>query len=840
MDDKKEKINVEPENEAVLEDKLGGDGTIKNIEWKEALPKIALGIMWGLFALLLGAAELPFGAVPFGIALLCAASSKIPYIYGGLCLSALFVDEGALVYFCAYTITLLIRALSRIIIDNPFDNPDTEEQNREIPHSLGDIAPLLFSEHVWLRMASASIGAFIIGIYTLASGGFYYYDLFGTIISMAAAPLAVYLYCGLAGKGGAIGPSRALGDEDVSDMRKFAALCAIIFSLILATRDIYIFGMSISLFCAMLSTLYFCRRGGMMYGIVAGTIAGLAYSPMLAPMFAFAAISSGALFGVSTFFACLSACTVSVAWALYSEGISALTSTLPGALLACLIFAVVEKLYLSELFAKKKTVEPIAPTVPEATVEEEVDEMAEPVVEQKCEIISRDKLNSMLLGATEQRIKVISEAFSSLSSLFYSLSEKTRTPAAADLRHICDNAFDSVCHSCKMRSKCWESEYTSSLASVSKICTALTKKGRITASDIPSRMLERCPAMPEIINQINRNCTTHTQQLIVGDKTEIFALDYEAISELLTASMTSQKEDFTYQSELCERACELIEEKKLEARSVLIYGNERKKNALVCFEDEDALYCNQKEIIATFEELLGAKLDFGIHGGKTLFMSSAKRFSVEYAQKSVRAKGEEGFCGDTVSIFENGRDNFYSFISDGMGSGREAALTSGICSVFLSKVLKATKRCDMSLTMLNEFLRNKGSGSMHECSATADLLEYDCLTGKADFYKGGAAPSYIFRNGNLLKLRSNTVPLGIIKELDARKISIDTAEGDIIIMVSDGVTQSREECPWLLELLKATVKKESLEIISEMIVNQAKLEGADDDISVVVMRVKAA
>ena len=174
-----------------------------------------------------------------------------------------------------------------------------------------------------------------------------------------------------------------------------------------------------------------------------------------------------------------------------------------------------------------------------------------------------------------------------------------------------------------------------------------------------------------------------------------------------------------------------------------------------------------------------------------------------------------------------------------MGSGRDAALTSSICSVFLSKILTATGKCDISLDMLNGFLRNKGSSSLHECSATVDLLQYDLLTGKAEFYKGGAAPSYILRDGNLFKLRSNSVPLGIIKELGTKKISIDTAEGDIIVMVSDGVTQSREECPWLFDLLKANAKKESLATLADMIVKRAKYEGETDDISVVVMKVES-
>ena len=126
---------------------------------------------------------------------------------------------------------------------------------------------------------------------------------------------------------------------------------------------------------------------------------------------------------------------------------------------------------------------------------------------------------------------------------------------------------------------------------------------------------------------------------------------------------------------------------------------------------------------------------------------------------------------------------------------------------------------------------------MHECSATVDLLEFDLITGEAAFYKGGAAPSYVYRDDNLFKLRSNSVPLGIIKELDTKKISIDVGSDDLIVMVSDGVTQSKDECPWLFDLLKATAKKESLASIADMIVKRAKYEGADDDVSVIVIKV---
>ena len=115
-----------------------------------------------------------------------------------------------------------------------------------------------------------------------------------------------------------------------------------------AADGLTLVGMPLSVFGAMAITLYYSRHGGFTYGLVTGTVCGIAYSPMLAPVFAFAAIVSGALWKVSVFFACLSACTVGMAWALYVEGISALTSILPASLAAALIFAVVDKLYLSE------------------------------------------------------------------------------------------------------------------------------------------------------------------------------------------------------------------------------------------------------------------------------------------------------------------------------------------------------------------------------------------------------------------------------------------------------------------------------------------------------------
>ncbi len=824
MDAKKENSEVKLNESEVYDEELEfieslpdtlDEKTLRKRELVEMAKKIGEGALWIVFAFLLGNARFLFGAAPFGVALLCAASSKLGYIYIGLAISSFVNPEGALVYFAAYTATLLIRVISRIVIDNPWSNVNEDE----LPKTLGEILPAVFSEHIFLRMATSCIGAFIIGIYKLIAGGFLFYDLWGVVAAMILAPVCVLLYSNLSG-------IREAG-LSVSQNKRFAAICALAASLVLSFKDITVAGASLSLFATMLITLYFSRRHGIMYGLVAGTVCGLVTSPMLAPLFAFAALASGVMWGVSPFFAALCACSVGLAWGLYIEGISALTGLFPAIFAASLIFAVVDKLYFAERL-EKESEEPV--------VFENVQENL-----YECTVLGKDAMSSVVLDDAEKKMSAMCETFSSLSDLFYNLSEKMRVPSGADLKQICDNAFDSCCHGCEMRHTCWEKEYSSSLAAVGKLCSSLAKKGRISEEDVAPRMYERCSAMPQIIEQINANSASHMQQLIIGDKTEIFALDYESISELLGAAISGNREDFEYSEELSRRACDQISEARLPLQSIFAYQNERQKS-FVAYADNVGTLCAERERLQNIlEEVSGTRLSCEIkedeRRGAYAVFKSERAFVAEYAKRSIKAEGEEGFCGDTVNIFEGNNNRFYSFISDGMGCGRDAALTSGICSVFLSKVLCATGECEISLKMLNGFLRNKGSGSMHECSATVDLMELDLLEGKASFYKGGAAPSYVFRDGNLFKLRSNTVPLGIIKELDTKKIALDVGDGDIIVMVSDGVTQSKEECPWLFDLLKANVGKESLASIADMIVRRAKYEGASDDISVVVIKV---
>lgn len=66
----------------------------------------------------------------------------------------------------------------------------------------------------------------------------------------------------------------------------------------------------------------------------------------------------------------------------------------------------------------------------------------------------------------------------------------------------------------------------------------------------------------------------------------------------------------------------------------------------------------------------------GENGCGTLEMESRQRFSFTYAGASRRKEGEN-VCGDQYRFFKGKDGSFYGILSDGMGSGRDAAVAAG-------------------------------------------------------------------------------------------------------------------------------------------------------------------
>ena len=168
-------------------------------------------------------------------------------------------------------------------------------------------------------------------------------------------------------------------------------------------------------------------------------------------------------------------------------------------------------------------------------------------------------------------------------------------------------------------------------------------------------------------------------------------------------------------------------------------------------------------------------------------------------------------------------------------TGVTVSLTSKMCCIFLEKMLSAGCSVALSLEMLNNFMRGRNL----ECFSTIDLLQIDLIEKRAVFVKSGAAPSYVYRDGSLFKITSNSMPVGITREINAEEIRFDLKEGDIVIMTSDGVAQSFDDTAWLSELV-CMDWEDHLQHMADKILHSAEQRSRrGDDISVGLIRLDA-
>jgi stage II sporulation protein E len=651
-------------------------------------------------------------------------------------------------------------------------------------------------------------------IYNGFSLGSVLYGVLGVLLSGALTFLMSGIY-----DGGVSFADMLVGAENIFDKKRgererigmilfqgaFLLLCFLI-SLSLTAYNF--FGISIAYIFSSVTTIFAARRFGVARAVAVGFVSGLAVSGSYSVSFALMGLGVGVLLPVSIAYGLAFGGLLLSAWGIYVGGAMGFLSVFPEYVTASIIM-----LPFLKRFKPESVEEPVTKSI-----------TAEGMVATRALAYK---------SSGEEGIILLEAALSALARALRAYGVSDGRVSYFEYRDLSIRCTSQFCESCSSYEICKETSPAPCIENIDIIATKLYKNERIRGAE--ELLPTYCRNGEELLSVISDAAAALDSERYKSRKVEEEADEYELISRLIGEVRASCEKEHSLDGELSERLSLVLSEVGFLGGVIRAFGD-RKKHFIGAGPDPDGSIVTSAALRDGIERTAGVRLStpsFYRKGEVALFeCSSAPMYRVEFATATDRGSIEE-VSGDTVRCFESADGRFYSLVSDGMGSGEAASRTSRFAAEFLSEILNTSPAKSTALHILNHIIRSSGS----ECSATVDLFEVDLYNGEALFFKCGAAASYVKRGGSIFRVRSESAPIGLMKTIDAERIRVEIKSGDLVIMISDGISQCLEDAAWLLEFLNKSDMEELSDYAEKILHAAEEHSGIKDDRSVVVARV---
>lgn len=295
----------------------------------------------------------------------------------------------------------------------------------------------------------------------------------------------------------------------------------------------------------------------------------------------------------------------------------------------------------------------------------------------------------------------------------------------------------------------------------------------------------------------------------------------------------------------------ILEEKNIDIKDINI---KKEKNGRfivnvytnIC-DNENGKKCPVKQIDKVISGVLDDKFilqnqECGIRLNKNMCMYTYISDDKYIIQTGIsKAKKDDSIVsGDNISQIRLADGKYLLAISDGMGSGADARRNSKIAISMLERLLSSGFDKETSINLINSAILNANKEEMY---ATLDIEILDLYEGKMEILKNGACPTYVKRNKNVSLIKSESLPTGIVNDINIDTYDKDLESGDIVVICSDGIIESNHEYAnkelWVKYLLEE-IQTDSPEKIADIILHEAidnDFGKAKDDMSIIAFKV---
>lgn len=399
-------------------------------------------------------------------------------------------------------------------------------------------------------------------------------------------------------------------------------------------------------------------------------------------------------------------------------------------------------------------------------------------------------------------------AFSAFSST--ALSEQTAKEKA--LRDL----IKTVCENCPNNLRCKKDQKV--VLDLRKMIDIGFAKGRLSLIDMPSDTFEYCIKPNDIIFGLNKMLNSYrvatVEQQNVNNGRLLISAQAKGVSEILKSLALETGQTLKYQNKIERELTDYLLKKGYIVSEVLVYGEDDNLSISMVIIDKGLNYSAlSKEVSEALNKKMAIFDKVNILGDKIyLLLRETPIFDAVFGL-AMATKDNSSVSGDTHSVIRINETKFMLALSDGMGSGEDARKISSVSLSLLESFYKAGMNSQIILSTVNKLLSINAEDSF----TALDVCVIDLNTTEVDFIKYGSPYGFIVNNNGVKIVEGNSLPLGILDELKPSVFSSKLCDGDIVLIITDGISDAFDSASDIIDFLRKAPYKNPQALVDDLL-----------------------
>ncbi len=465
-----------------------------------------------------------------------------------------------------------------------------------------------------------------------------------------------------------------------------------------------------------------------------------------------------------------------------------------------------------------------------------IDKIADQYLTANAELSVRNVITSTRRNI-QQRMSGLSDVFEQMQLMYVKLigQELSDAQTVALLRK---EIYESLCAECKHKNMCHKGIDDGGL---SKLIEIALKKGRVNILDLPSNMAQKCGIVNLVIGKTNQLVANYqqysTMQKDVNNVKFLLAEQMHAVAQLLSDLGEDLNQSITFDSAMHNKIVNRLLANNIICSEVLIFNEKNEDvNIIVIIKGENAYNPAIEKIISKIVRFSVKVVEVEPTDLNDYFSVKLERVcnrDIVFGISSVCKTGSVS-SGDSHSLIRLGNNKYLLALCDGMGSGENARKMSALTMGLVENFYKAGFENQFVLDNINKLL----SVTNQENFSTLDLCVIDLTKEFIDFIKLGATYGAVKRENYVELIEAGALPIGVLKQITPTIRQVAVSNKDMVIMVTDGITDAFGEYEQFAEFVNAIVSTNP-QVVAQTILDEAiaRNNGSPkDDMTVLVAR----